>query len=296
MESYTFFQLLLDIYSALQQLKEGTATGGSVSAVSNTDFGETYDEDANKGNLIFITHNADAPGEAPEGEFSLISAYDADTNEFSVSPSFSAAVAAGDEFSIVKSTRYPPQWVKQQVNIAIRKNRIGLVNITQLDTVTGQSEYSALAAWKHGGAIQRIDMSTNQDDANDKRWEKISRGLWEYVPSAPGAAGQIIFFIDLPAGNDLRVWYNGIPDKLNDAGDVIPETIAPDFALYSALHQIISSSKVRDNAGQFSYRFISDRYREVLISDPPKKWGRDPQRSPWRVRSRNTTLPEPPVS
>src|SRR3990167_10189764 len=77
---------------------EGKATGGNTTTVVDSDLIGKYDTDAYKDAMLFIHSTTDAL--APQSQFRKITGYADDTGTFTVDTAFTAAVGAGDYYSI----------------------------------------------------------------------------------------------------------------------------------------------------------------------------------------------------
>jgi hypothetical protein len=228
--SFTLGELIEDVYAELGQLQVSTATGGtSTTLVDEKMKGSGSDKDWKDGTLLML----DADGEAPEGEFSTIAEYQDNNGTFTLRTGFSAAPEDGDCYGLV-SAQYPVGVMLRLINHGLRTlGDIPLVDNTTLQTVSGQSEYPVEASWKRRPPY-RIDLQVNIDETG-LRWQRIYD--WEYIPSAAGEAGRIVFQQQLPDGRPLRVWYQGPHKPVKHFNDPIAEVIAPSLAVAACVEQ-----------------------------------------------------------
>lgn len=222
--SFMLWQLIRDVYQHLGRSEVSTATGGTEATLADSKLaGQALDDEFNDGTIILLS----AGGEALEGEFQRIADYEGSSGTFTFESAMSAATAAGDLYLRVDPF-FPHRAIVEQVNKAlVRLGEITLVD-TSLETVSGQTEYPAAAAWKRRPPIQ-VDIQTRTGDADDHRWQEIP--WWEYVPAAAGTDGLIVFDRALPAGRDLRVWYSASHPRVSTYNDVINELIHPAVAV-----------------------------------------------------------------
>ena len=232
--TYFLWQLLRDAYQELGQLQVAQATGGTTTTLVDSQLSGGRDDDWNGGTVI-VLDDAGGAGDAPEGEFAVVTDYE-DTSGTLMIDTLTAAVAAGDTYGLANAL-YPLRQMIELANLALK----GLGDILQVDTVTlttaaGQTEYSAAAAWQRRPPI-RVDIQTNTNDADDNRWE-IVRG-WEFVPAAAGSAGLIGFRTQPTAGRKLRVWYLGAHPRLEAYDDPIHESIVETLAAAAVVEKAL---------------------------------------------------------
>jgi hypothetical protein len=220
----TLFDVLKKTYVDLGHMEISTATGGSTSTLIDTKLGEKYGDGDTVGSTIFIIRDAGGLGAAPEAEVSYITDYVSSTNTFSVSPSYSAAVGAGDRFGIAKNI-IDIETMKEITNDALQAFGTIQLTDTSITTVTEQTEYSLPVLLKH--RIDSVQISTNSTTGN-REFNDI--GGWYQINSAAGSVGMLVFNESLPAGETLKIFYSAEHPKLNAMTDVIAEVISSELA------------------------------------------------------------------
>lgn len=199
---------------------EGIATGGSTSTVVDSDLVGKYDTDAFKDGLVFIHSTTD--GLAPVNEFSIATAYADSTGTFSVSPSLTTAVGAGDYYSIAD-----PQFRKAPairiVNETLRDFGIISLTDTSLTASANTLEYTlplALKAWP----LDKVEIGNTTDG-----FEEVND--WYVVPATAGSQAKLVFnsqprYDGTTASNQtLRIWYRDYHPVVDTYDDKIAETI-----------------------------------------------------------------------
>jgi len=207
--------------------RERYASGGTTSTLVDADLGgeDTYD--------------GGGAGAAPEGEFAEVTDYAESTGTITVATAaFTDAPAATDGY-IVSTSEYPHRQVIRAVNRALSKiGDIPKVDTTTLDTASAQTEYDYAVTWKRQPPY-RIDIQTQTNDADDNRWQELSKGFWYYVPAAAGSTGLIIFRDQLPTSRDLRIWYKGPHDAVEAYNDTIYEGLHPDLVVAEVVYELL---------------------------------------------------------
>jgi len=251
---FTLSDLLQAVYTELGQFQAASASGGTLDTLSDSRMQGCGNDDDWKDGALFIIS---AGGSAPEGEYSLISAYDAGQGEFGLVKTLTAAAQAGDLYGLV-SAYYPLHTMVELVNAGLRAlGDIPLVDTTTLQTAAGQTEYAASLAWKRRPPVM-IDYQGRSGDGS--QWVRVYD--WEYQPSAAGESGLIVFRRELPAVRDLRVWYVDAHPRLSDYDDVVAEVIAPDLAVAAGVERALRWQNSRLGGGD---SFLLQRWNDAKL-------------------------------
>ena len=239
--SLTVFDALWRAYGDLGQLTVSKATGGSTTTITDTTQARGIDN-AWKEGAAFIIYDAGGADGAPQGQMRRISAFVAATGVFTVDTAFTTAVAAGDVFGFA-SEYYPLQQMIQELNKSLDAlGDLDLVDTTTLDTVAGDTEYAAAAAWKRARPTE-IAIQGRTGDAQDNQWVAVHN--WDWVEAAPGATGLIVFY-NYPYGSrDIRVRYKGRHPYVIDADDVIAEGLDPELVVRALVARALSWQNTR---------------------------------------------------
>jgi hypothetical protein len=258
--SFTLSDLLKEVYTELGQMQASSATGGGDDYLTDSKMANTSGkDDVWKNGAVFIIEDAGGAGDAPEGEYKLITAYDDTNGKFTVESNFSTQPASGDLYGIV-SEYYPLYTMIELANAGLRGlGDIALVDTTTLDTASGQTEYTAALAWKRKTPL-RIDYQGETGDEDDNQWIRVFD--WEFVPASPGSTGLIVFHSELPAGRDLRIWYLGIHPRLSAFDDEVAEVITPELAISSCVERALRWQNSRLGGGD---PFLLQRWNDAKV-------------------------------
>jgi hypothetical protein len=231
--AYTFSNLLVNIYTALGQLRVGRASGGSASALEDDTLAGKHSDDEWKGGAIFVL---EAEGAAPEEEFSVVSGFDSAAGIFSMTPALSAAIEAGDRYGLA-SALYPLETMIELANAALRAlGDIPLVDEQTLLTSASGSTYVATLEWARRRPL-RIDYLAVPGTSAADPWRTLHD--WDFVPPAPGANALILFADALPAGRPLRIWYQAAHPVLRAFDDVVAVAIASELAVAAGVERAL---------------------------------------------------------
>ena len=220
----------------LGQLQVNAATGGSTTTVVDSNLGGAENDFV--GGSLIILRDAGGVSSAPEGEFSEITGYSGGTGTFAINALTTGPVAT-DIYGHSTGKDYPHYQMIEFINEALQViSDYPQVDTTSLDTASNQTEYAYPVALKRFPP-HRIDIQTRTTDANDNRWKEINRGLWDYVPAAPGSTGLIIFTFQPSAKRDLRLWYKLTHGSVYDYDDVIYEGYDSELVVWETVYQAL---------------------------------------------------------
>jgi hypothetical protein len=237
--TYTLSDLLQDIYAELGQYRVGVASDGSANTLEDASLAAQHRDDEWKGGAIFV---ARAGGEAPEGEFAAVTAFEASSGTFTFSPNLNGAVESGDRYGLA-SAYYPLETVIELANAGLRAlGDIALVDEETLITGSGQSSYAATVEWTRRRPL-RIDFLAIPGVSSADPWRTAHD--WDFVPAAPGGNGLIIFGDALPAGRPLRVWYQAAHPKLSAHDDALASAISPELAAAAGMERCLRWQNAR---------------------------------------------------
>jgi hypothetical protein len=233
MAGFTLFDLLLESYKRLGQLRVGVVDSGStttvVDAMQSSDYNEGVEIDAYLGGGLFNIYNAAGASAAPQGEFAPITAFDPDTGTFT-HDAFSSTNTVGDKYGYT-TTLFPFLDSIEHANSALLLvGDVETVDSTTLTAVSGQTEYAVAVPWKR--QIYRVSYE------NDDQWNDISD--WEYIPASAGVAGKLIL-LNLPSAGDLRVMYMGAHGRLSVHDDEIDESIDPELMIQATIVEMLEA-------------------------------------------------------
>lgn len=241
--AYKLSDLLRDVYTELGQLTVATATGGSSNTLEDAGLaGEHQDDEWKDGALLML----ECGQGGPEGEFERISGFEASSGTFTLANDLSAAIASADRYGLV-SAYYPLETTIELVNAGLRAlGDIPLVAEQTLASIGGQSAYAASLEWA-AQRPRRIDFKAIPGLSGVDPWRTVHD--WEYVPSTPGSPGLILFKEALPAGREVRVWYQGSHPRLAAHDDEIAQSISPELAVAACVERALRWQHARMGGG-----------------------------------------------
>ncbi len=87
---------------------------------------------------------------------------------------------------------------------------------------------------------------------------------WAYVPAAAGESGLIVFRTQLPAGRDLRIWYEDAHPRVSAYDDEIREEIHPALAAAAVVEKALIWQVSRlDGENEFLLRRLDEARAEL---------------------------------
>jgi hypothetical protein len=192
-------QLVQEVADAYGEYFTNTADSGSTTTIVDTENIEA--DDFWNNHFAHVITDAGGASAAPEGEERPVSDFVQSTGTVTVSPAFSAAVAAGDTYEILPERRAV---IERAINAAIREaGTRWWVPSTDTSTITlAANTYSYSLPTD---VVYIVDILYRS--ASDDPWESIETSNW-YVAGAPGAQTLYLYDIgDYDTGDVLRVDY-----------------------------------------------------------------------------------------
>jgi hypothetical protein len=221
------FDLTYQLAVALGVANEGTATGGSTTSLIDTVELTQADDFWNKG-TVWVLYDAAGAGAAPQGEFSVISAFTASSDTATLRSTLTAAIATGDKYAIARP-RYPLSLLTSKINEVLRQIPIQKDDISTVTIAADQTEYSLPSdVWD----LKQVWAHTD-DDTNATQPVQIFD--WSVKKSATGTANVLMLERQFDADTLLTLKYLASHQTLRAATDKLDDTIHPDRVIYNAV-------------------------------------------------------------
>jgi hypothetical protein len=221
------FELVKKTYLELGQLTVATATGGSTSTLVDSALAGTGEDNSYKGSALLLIKDAAGANAAPEGEWSVCTAYTDSSGTFATV--WTVAPASGDTYGMALET-FPLFTMIELVNQGLES--IGDIPLpdTSITTSTGDRDYALPIACKRKRPLSvRIRTDT---DSGDYSAEVIND--WDILPAAPGSTGTLHLYRYPEDGKTIEVWYQGIHPKVSTTTGYIAESIEPRLAVVAS--------------------------------------------------------------
>lgn len=233
--SYNLFDLTYMVARELNQLLEGTATGGSATTLIDTVYLTQDDSFWNYGTM-WLTYDAGGEGLSPEGKFRRITAHDNGTTKITFTPTVTDAIVSTDLYAVADKT-YPLGQLRSQINRSLTD--MGEIVYTDTTTVTiavNKTEYTlptALAA----GDLKEVWIQGNEDDSDDNRWVLITG--WSVEITATGTAEELILPYQYAADLEVKLVYIAPHPELSIYTDKLSETVPLPNILYPSVLNLL---------------------------------------------------------
>jgi len=229
--AYLLTNLLQGALIELGQLNISTVTSGTTIALVDTkQTGQHSDDDWKNGSLFVIRAGTTV---ATAGQYSLCTGYTDSTGSFTTT--WTTAPAAADTYGYA-SDYFPLFQMIELANQALASlGKIALVDVS-LTTAANQTEYELPVACK-GSRPLSVSIQGQTGDANDNRYVPVYG--WEYIPAAPGTAGNLVFDSQPISGRTIKIVYSGVHPDLTIYTSTISETIAPELAMWALVNRAL---------------------------------------------------------
>ena len=227
-------KLLEEVYVAcgLQVLRR-KATGGSTTTVVDSNYtnkrgDKYYVQGANGAHILFISQTTDAA--APQGQFGEISDFVNSGGPTFTMSTMTAAVEAGDIYSVMKPT-IPLYEMLSRINEGLRRlgsqDRPNISLTTLADTLA-----YTLPAGVNATNIKKIEIGSDDPDYG---W-RDAKG-YSIQPQSAGTGDQLIFTSQppydstTPANYTIKITYHGPHPTLASYSDYVEKSIADELAI-----------------------------------------------------------------
>ena len=219
-----FIDYLVDTLRILGGLRTGLCSvNGTTTSLTDTVRRTEITDYWNDGTIWILS----AGGAAPENEFAKVTDFGSGTFTH---VALTAATDSADRYA-ASPGHYPYDVLIDCVNLAMKQYRYPKIDITSLDVVAGQTEYTLPSAIQIG-RLREVYVQT-QDDANDNRWQKVG----EWWTTDDGTDEILILpedLLDDYAGNDLRLDYEEIHTDLTAGDDTVHDWLEPKYVIFRA--------------------------------------------------------------
>ncbi len=256
----TLFYLVYRTSRVLNILSEGTATGGSVTTIIDTNRQE--DSGRFDGGTAFITYDAGGVNAAPQGQMSVIDTY-IQGGTITVLSAFTVAPASGDRYAVTKK-RYTMDAITQKVNEAL--GQLGTIPYTDttLTSLASTTEYTLPSANANLDPVE-VWYQTNTSSAVDNQWAELTS--WRVKHADIGTADTLII-PQLTTGLSIMVVYNRVHPQLAIAADKLSERIDPDLVIYGASLSLVMSKNDNSPEVVAQINYLSKKSDEARLKHP----------------------------
>ncbi|GAG27771.1 unnamed protein product, partial [marine sediment metagenome] len=214
-----------------------------------------------------------AGGEAPEGEYGVISDFAQSAGGTFTIPTVTATVASTDRYAVT-SRMFPLDILVQSVNRALfDMGKVPTTDITTMDSANSQTEYDLPIAANLD--LREVWLEMNIDDADDFRWKK--QHSWYVQRTATGSADLLVLPYQWPADREIKLVYVAPHPEMYTASTQLSESIPPERVMYKAAYHALkwySKRHPREVAAvddMQRYENISIKYEiDLPIYIPPR--------------------------
>ena len=225
----TLSRVMERAWRAIGHTTDIKATGGSTTTIVDANTRYTSDDALLYGTAI-VTYDAGGAGAAPEGEYGMITDFNATTKTFTIDTTLGAAVASGDKVSLCRSA-IPLQTMIACVNDGLRD--LGFIDLvdTSITYDSGTITYAIPVTAKY----DQIDFLVRDD--TDEMYRSI-KGQTKIRPSAPGSTMAVDIWGVADATNIILV-YKGVHPMLTAYSSVVSETIPEALAVAATVDKAL---------------------------------------------------------
>lgn len=239
--TYTLAELVYYTAAQMDVVTEGSATGGSVNTIIDTNDRDEDDDTWNEGTAV-ITYDSGGEGAAPQWEYGIISDFSNSTHTITLKNNLTAAVSSGDRYAIWKK-RYSLNLIIQSINRALQYlGKIPIVDTATITTENNKTEYTMPGAATLD--LRKIWYQYNTNDSDNNDWRELKAS--DVSITNIGSASKLIFPYQLPAGHTIKLLYVSQHPRLVNYNSQLSEAIHPNRVIYRAAYYALKT-KNRDD-------------------------------------------------
>lgn len=240
-------------YRDLGMLTDFLATGGSITTIIDTLTRYTVDDTFVNG-TAFVTRDAGGASAAPEGEYGIVSNYDAASKTWTIS-AVSVAIASGDGIGLTRSTIPVAQMLRAVDDGLQDLGYIGLVNTSLTSDSNGEI---ALPVGLKYGELYDVQIEQFPELPFPSNWISI-KGQTTIQPAAPGSTATLR---GVPVGYTPIITYKGVHPAITSYSSVVSETIPEALAVAATVNKALTWLVSKRNEASLN-SFMTQRWNDA---------------------------------
>lgn len=231
--SSTLFDLVYRTFRELGLLVEGRATNGSSTTLIDTNDRNEANDYWNGGTL-FIVKDAEGANAPPQGEYTVIEDFIANTHSLVFRDALSASVAAGDRYALVDGKRVKLERVMQAINTALYD--LGAVPLPDMSLVTESEKMEYELPTAASLDLRRVYLQTDKDDDDSRRFTPIHN--YKLLRSEIGENDILDLGFQPDPGYKILLIYTAIHPELHSPADTLADSVPVERVIYPAALEV----------------------------------------------------------
>ena len=262
--AFTLFDLVLGAHDYVGTVAYGISSTGSTIILNDvTESSAHADDQFNNGTIFFIQ----STNVSIEQQYRRITDYDASSGQYTFS-TLSSAVTTATQYAVA-TPEFNLIMMERLANDALRSLGPLVYSARAIVSSANQRVYTLTTAI--GGSISfgkysrpfRVDIQSRVgSSASDPDWYELHG--WHLEPTTAGAGVNIVFPRYLPAGRDIRVFYEDHHAYTTASTVGIDERIHPELAILSLVDKMYQFRNSRSRGAQeFDIQRWNDAKRQL---------------------------------
>jgi len=264
--AFTLFDLILGAHDYIGTVSYGISSSGTTIELKDvTESSAHADDQFNNGTIFFIQ----STNASIEQQYRRITDYDASSGQYTFS-TLSSAVTTATQYAVA-TPEFNSVMMERLANDALRSLGPLVYSARAIVSSANQRVYQISTVTAVGGAGSfgkysrpfRIDIQSRLgSSADDPDWYELYG--WHLEPTTAGAGVNIIFPRYLPAGRDVRVWYEDHHTYTSVSTARIDERIHPELAILALVDKAYQYRNSRSRGAQeFDIQRWNDSKRQL---------------------------------
>ena len=264
--AFTLFDLILGAHDAIGTVNYGVSSSGSTIELKDTAESSAHADDQFRNGTIFFISSTNT---SIEQNYRRITAYDASSGQYTFS-TISSAVTTATQYAVA-TPEFGLTLMERLANDALRSLGPLVYSARAIASSANQRVYTISTVTATGGAGSfgkysrpfRIDIQGRTgSSADNPDWLELYG--WYIEPTTAGAGVNIVFPRYLPAGRDVRVWYEDHHVYTSASTARIDERIHPELAILALVDRAYQYRNSRSRGAQeFDVQRWNDAKRQL---------------------------------
>ena len=264
--AFTLFDLVLGAHDYCGTVVYGVSSAGSTIELKDQSESSAHADDQFNNGVLFLIQSTNT---SIEGQWRRITDYDASSGQFTFS-TLSSAVTTATQYAVA-TPEFGLTLMERLANDALRSLGPLVYSARAITSSGNQRVYTISTVSAAGGSGTfgkysrpfRIDIQGRTgSSADNPDWLELYG--WHIEPTTAGAGVNIVFPRYLPAGRDVRVWYEDHHSYTSASTSRIDERLHPELCVLALVDKMYQYRNSRSRGAQeFDIQRWNDAKRQL---------------------------------
>jgi hypothetical protein len=264
--AFSLFDLVLGAHDYVGTVTYGASSSGTTATLNDRTFSSAHADNQFQGGTIFFVQSTNT---SIEQQYRRITAYNASSGQYTFT-TLSSAVTTATQYAVA-TPEFDVVLMERLANDALRSLGPLVYSARAITSSANQKVYTISTALAVGGAGSfgkysrpfRIDIQGRTgSSADNPDWVELYG--WYLEPTTAGAGVNVVFPRYLPAGRDVRVWYEDHHAYTSASTARIDERLHPELCVLALVDKLYQYRNSRSRGAQeFDIQRWNDAKRQL---------------------------------